>query len=78
MRPPLREAAGIKGDHAIGFPQLFDHLSNQNLDQRVMIPGCGTNELLYNQTLDVDQGGNRLRVIQFSKGIPMRASARSG
>ena len=26
MRAPLREAAGIKGDDAIGFPQLLDHL----------------------------------------------------
>src|SRR5262245_22311091 len=33
MRAPLREAAGIKGDHTIGLPQLLDHLSNQDLDQ---------------------------------------------
>src|ERR1700730_7064780 len=54
MRPPLGKAAGIKGDHAIGFPQLIDHLSNQDLDQRAMIPGRGANELLYDQTLDID------------------------
>src|SRR5215510_6763443 len=28
MSPPLREAAGIKGDHPIGFPQLLDDLSD--------------------------------------------------
>jgi hypothetical protein len=40
MRPPLGEAAGIKGDHTIGFPQLLAHLSNQDLDQWVM-SSCG-------------------------------------
>jgi hypothetical protein len=38
MRAALREAAGIESDHAIGFPQLLDHLGDQDLDQRAMIP----------------------------------------
>jgi hypothetical protein len=63
MRPPLWEAAGIKGDHAIGFPQLIDHLSNQDLDQRAMIPGCGADELLDDQTLDINQGGDLLGIL---------------
>jgi hypothetical protein len=41
MRPTLWEAAGIKGDEAIGFAQLLAHLSDQRSDQGPMIPGSG-------------------------------------
>src|SRR5215471_17189742 len=63
MRAPLRKAAGIKGDHPIGLPQLLDYLSNQDLDQRAMIPGGGANELLDDQTLNIDEGGDLLRIL---------------
>jgi hypothetical protein len=63
MRPPLRKAAGIKGDDAIGVPQLIDHLSNQDLDQRAMIPGRSANELLQDQMLDIDEGGDLLGIL---------------
>ena len=46
MRAPLGEAAGIEGDDAIGFPQLLDHLPNQHVNQRAMIPGGGADERL--------------------------------
>src|SRR5919108_6478791 len=62
MRAPLREAAGIKGDHTIGLPQLLDDLSNQDLDQRAMIPGGCADERLDDQTLNIDEGGDLLRV----------------
>ena len=68
MRPPLREAAGIKGDHTIGFPQLLDYLSNQDLDQRTMIPGRGADERLDDQTLDIDQGGDLLGILAVQMG----------
>ena len=55
MRAPLREAAGIKGDHAIRFTQLIDQLSDQHLDQQAMIPGRRADERLYDQALDIDQ-----------------------
>ena len=46
MPASLREAAGIKGDDAIGFPQLLDHLADQHREQRAMIPGRGADKLL--------------------------------
>jgi len=49
VRAALREAAGIKGDDAIGFAQLLDHLSDQLSDQGPMIPGSGANEVLDDQ-----------------------------
>jgi hypothetical protein len=55
MRPPLRAAAGIKGDDAIGFPQLLDHLSDQHRDPRAMIPGRGADALLQDQARDSAQ-----------------------
>src|SRR5215831_11244359 len=63
MRSPLREAAGIKGDDAIGFPQLIDHLSNQYREQRAMIPGRGADERLDDQALNIDESSDLLRVL---------------
>jgi aspartate ammonia-lyase len=68
MRPPLWEAAGIKGDDAIGFPQLLDHLSYQHRDQRAMIPGRSADELLQDQALDIDRGGDRLGILAVQVG----------
>jgi hypothetical protein len=63
MQAPLREAAGIKGDDAIGFPQLLDHLSDQYRDQWAMIPGRGADEFLDDQALDIDEGGDLLSIL---------------
>src|SRR5262249_60821697 len=68
MRAPLREAAGIKGDHTIGLPQLLDYLSNQDLDQRAMIPRGCADELLDDQTLNLDEGGDLLRILAVQVG----------
>jgi hypothetical protein len=66
--PPLREAAGIKGDDAIGFPQLLDHLSDQHREQRAMSPGCGADELLDDQALNIDEGGDLLSILAVQVG----------
>jgi hypothetical protein len=63
MRPALGEAAGIKGDDAIGFAQPLDHLSDQHREQRAMIPGRGADERLQDQALDIDQSRNRLGIL---------------
>ena len=63
MRAALREAAGIESDHAIGFPPLLDHLGDQDRDQRAMIPRCGTDEVLDDLSLDIDQGRNLLGIL---------------
>src|SRR5262252_2075734 len=63
VRAALREAAGIKGDDAIGFAQLLDRLSNQHRDQRSMIPGCRPDEVLDDLALDSDQGRDRLSIL---------------
>jgi hypothetical protein len=68
MPPPLREAAGIKSDHPIGFPQLLNDLSDQYLDQRPMIPGRGPNELLQDQALDIDQRRDGLGMLAGQVG----------
>jgi hypothetical protein len=72
MRAPLRETAGIKGDHAIGFPQLSDHVSDQHRDQRAMIPGRGADKLLHDQALDIDQGGDLLGILAVQVGQEAR------
>ncbi|HEY5869813.1 MAG TPA: hypothetical protein VI542_30315 [Candidatus Tectomicrobia bacterium] len=38
---------------------MFD----QHGDQRAMIPGRGTDERLHDQALDIDEGGDRLRML---------------
>src|SRR5438093_13701717 len=68
MRAPLGEAAGIKGDDAIGFPQLLDHLPHQHAYQRAMIPGSGTDELLQDQALDIDQRRDGLNILAWHVG----------
>jgi|RhiMetdeSRZDD1v2_1073273.scaffolds.fasta_scaffold398988_2 hypothetical protein len=54
-RPPLREAAGIKGDDAIGGPQRLAHLSDPHRAQRAMLPGRWADDLLQDHALDLDQ-----------------------
>src|SRR5215813_13228600 len=63
VRAALREAAGIKGDDAIGFAQLLDDLSDQYRDQRAMIPGHRANEVLDDLSLDIDEGGDGLGIL---------------
>ena len=68
MRAPLGEAAGIKGDDAIGFPQLLDHLPHQHAHQRAMIPGGSADELLQDQALDIDQRCDVLGILAWQVG----------
>src|SRR5262249_61939997 len=68
MRAPLREAAGIDGDYPIGFPEMIDDLSHQDLDQRAMIPGRGADELLQDQALDIDQCRDVLGILVWQVG----------
>jgi len=68
VRAALREAAGIKGDDPIGFTQPIDYLSNQNLDQRPVVPGRRTDEVLHDQALDIDQGSNLLGILAVQMG----------
>ena len=65
---PLWETAGIEGDDAIGFPQPIDHLSDQHLDQRPMVPWRRADEFLYDQALDIDQGGDLLGILAVQVG----------
>jgi hypothetical protein len=69
---PFGEAAGIKGDDAIGFPQPLDHLSNQHRNQRPMIPGRRANEGLDDQTFHIDQGGDLLGILAVHVGQQAR------
>src|SRR5262245_45712067 len=55
MRTALGEAARIKGDDPIGFPQPLGHLSHQYRDQRAMIPGRCADEVLDDLSLDIDE-----------------------
>ena len=68
VRAALREAAGIKGDDAIGFAQLLDHLPDQHSDQWPMIPGSGANEVLDDLSLDIDEGGDFLGILAVHVG----------
>src|SRR5215471_19010897 len=62
VRAALREAAGIKGDDAIGFAQLLDRLSNQHRDERPMIPGRRPEKVLDDLALDIDRVRDRLSI----------------
>ncbi len=68
VRPPLGEAAGIEGDNAIGFPQLFDHFSDQHRDQWPVIPGSGAKEVLHDQALDIHQRRACLGILAWQVG----------
>ncbi len=59
-------------DHAIGFSQSLDHLTDQHLDQRAMITGRRPNERLHDRTLDIDQGGNLLGILPVQVGQQAR------
>jgi len=62
------ETAGIKRDHAIGFPQPLDHVGDQDLDQRAVIPGGGTEEVLENLSLDIDERRDVLGILPGQVG----------
>src|SRR5713101_325186 len=62
------ETAGIKRDHAIGFPQSLDHVGDQDLDQRAVIPGDGTEEVLENLSLDIDERRDVLGILPGQVG----------
>ena len=68
MRTPLGEAAGIEGDNAIGFPQLFDYFSDQHRDQWPVIPGSGAKEVLHDQALDIHQRRDGLGILAWQVG----------
>jgi len=68
VRAPLGDTAEIKGDDAIGFSQPLDHLSNQHLDQRLVVPGGGADEVLHDQALDIDQGRDFLGILAWQVG----------
>src|SRR6266700_7144218 len=63
VRAPLRKAAGIEGDDAIGFTRLSVHFGDQHRDQRPMIPGRRPNEVLDELSLHIDQGGDCLSIL---------------
>jgi hypothetical protein len=58
----------IKGDDAIGVPQLLDHLPHQHAYQRAMIPGGGADERLQDQALDIDQRRDGLNILAWHVG----------
>ena len=62
MRAALGKTAGIEGDDAIGLPQAFGHLANQHGDQRAMIPRDGTDEVLDDLSLNIDERRNVLSI----------------
>jgi hypothetical protein len=68
VRAPFGKTAGIKGDDAIGFPQPLDHLSDQPLDQRPVIPGRGADEVLDDLALHIDQGRDVLGILARQMG----------
>jgi hypothetical protein len=68
VRAPFGEAAGIEGDNAIGFPQPFDHLSDQHLDQRPVIPGRSADEVLHDQALDINERRDVLGILAWQVG----------
>jgi hypothetical protein len=57
------EAAGIKGDNAIGLTQPIDHLCDQHLDHETMLPQRCADELLQDQALDSDQRRDVLGIL---------------
>ena len=63
MRAPLREAAGIKSNDAIGFPQSLNDLSDQYLDQGPVIPERGADEVLQDLALDIHQRRDVLDIL---------------
>jgi hypothetical protein len=70
MRAPLREAAGIKGDEAIGLPQRLDYLPHQHTPQGAMIPGGSADELLQDVALDINQRCDVLGILAWQVGQP--------
>src|SRR2546425_3527334 len=62
------ETAGIKRDHASGFPQPLDHVGDQDLDQRAVIPGGGTEEIWENLSLDIDERRDVLGILPGQVG----------
>jgi len=54
VRATFGEAAGIKGDDAIGLTQSIGHLTHPHLDQRSTLPWGGANTCLQDLSLDID------------------------
>ena len=70
MRAPLGEAAGIKGDDAIGLPQLLDPLPHPHTHQRAMSPGGSADELLQDEALDINQRCDVRGILAWHVGQP--------
>ena len=58
----------VEGENAIGLPQPLDHLADQHLDQQPVIPGRSADEVLHDQTLDINEGGDVLGILAWQVG----------
>jgi hypothetical protein len=68
VRTAFRETAGIESDDAIGLAQSIGHLTNQHLEQRLMIPWCGTDEVLNDLSLNIDPRRDVLGILALQMG----------
>ncbi len=74
----LREAPGIKGDHAIGFPQALDHCCDSHRDPRPVVPGSGADEVLQDQALDIDERRDVLSMLAWCQRLRENAGTLIG
>jgi hypothetical protein len=68
VRTAFGETAGIESEDAIGLAQSIGHLTNQHLEQRSMLPWCGTDEVLNDLSLDIDPRRNDLGILALQMG----------
>jgi len=68
VRAAFGETAGIEGDNAIGFAQPIGHLSDSHGHQGPMIPWHRADEVLDDLSLDIDEGGDLLRILTLQMG----------
>src|SRR5256886_8355743 len=68
VRAAFGDTTGIESDDAIGLAQSSSHLINQHLEQRSMIPWCGTDEVLNDLSLDIDPHRDVLGILALQMG----------
>ena len=68
MRTAFGETAGIERDDALRLAQAIGHLTHQHLDQRLVVPGRGANECLYDLSLDSDERRDVLSILAGQVG----------
>ena len=68
MGATLGKTARIKGDDTIGFSQPLDPLSDQHRHQWPMIPGDGTDEVLDDLSLHIDQRRDFFGILALQVG----------